>query len=92
MISQINVNKLFNFSDSDLASCVGWTGNNELFSIGDDKKIMLWSGEGDFLSLVNTFDPTQNDDVYVTDMQWLPVAPGSKQFSDVYCVAATDGV
>jgi hypothetical protein len=55
-------------------------------------KIMRWSGEGDFLNVVNTFDPNQNREIYVTDMQWLPVAPGSKQSSDVFCIGGSDGI
>ncbi|KAL2911875.1 hypothetical protein HK105_208658 [Polyrhizophydium stewartii] len=86
---------------TDIVTSVGWTSNNELYSVGDDKKIHRWSGEGEFLGVLATFEPTQpksgaKDDTqhstYVTDIHWFPAAPGKGQsVSDVYAVGATDG-
>ncbi|KAI8802527.1 WD40-repeat-containing domain protein [Cladochytrium replicatum] len=38
---------------TDIVSCVGWTGNNELFSCGDDRKIHRWSSDGEHLGSLN---------------------------------------
>jgi intraflagellar transport protein 80 len=76
-----------------LVSCVGWTSNNELFSISDDKQILRWSGDGDLLGTVSKFDiPSKEQSVFATDMAWSPVAPGKGQNSaDTFVVAASDG-
>jgi intraflagellar transport protein 80 len=75
---------------------VGWTGNNELYSISDDKQIIKWSGEGDFIQTVSKFEPnaTKKDSlsVFVTDLAWIPVAPGKGQgTAEIFVVGATDG-
>jgi intraflagellar transport protein 80 len=65
-----------------------------------------WSGDGDFVGSVKLaiFDtpeqqtkqtPSNNTppaNVYVTDMQWVPLTPGKGQVaSDSYIAGATDG-
>lgn len=77
-------------------SCVGWTSNNELYSISDDKKINRWSGDGDLLGLVTKFDPSskanESANVCATQLQWLPSAPGKGQtIADMFVVGGTDG-
>ncbi|KAJ3314721.1 Intraflagellar transport protein 80 [Boothiomyces sp. JEL0838] len=81
--------------DSDVVSCVGWTSNNELYSISDDKKINRWSGDGDLLGLVTKFDPSskanESANVCATQLQWLPSAPGKGQtIADMFVVGGTD--
>ncbi|OAJ40437.1 hypothetical protein BDEG_24171 [Batrachochytrium dendrobatidis JEL423] len=80
---------------TDIVTCVGWTSNNELYSVSDDRKIMKWSGDGDSLGILTTFEPAQEDTLppaYITDMHWFPIAPKKGQSSsDIYVVGATDG-
>jgi len=35
---------------TDIVNSVGWIGNNELYSCGDDQKILQWSGEGEYIN------------------------------------------
>ncbi|KAJ3020204.1 Intraflagellar transport protein 80 [Thoreauomyces humboldtii] len=78
--------------DTDIVTCLGWTSNNELFSIGDDRKIFRWSGDGDPLGPVPTllFDSPKSD-VDATEMHWVPVAPGKGQTAEVFALGGTDG-
>ncbi|KAJ2996367.1 Intraflagellar transport protein 80 [Globomyces sp. JEL0801] len=83
---------------TDLVTCVGWTQDNELYSVSDDKTILKWSGDGDLLSTVTTFNPSgklvDDDDpkVSVTDLKWFPASPGKGQMSaDTFVVGGTDG-
>ncbi|KAI9344345.1 WD40-repeat-containing domain protein [Obelidium mucronatum] len=89
---------------SDIVSCVGWTGNNELYSCGDDQRMHRWNGDGDYIGQASCaiFDnvPSKHSNpglnlppVYVTDIQWFPQAPGKGQnaASEMYAAAGTDG-
>ncbi|KAJ3125807.1 Intraflagellar transport protein 80 [Nowakowskiella sp. JEL0407] len=49
--------KLFTPSSNkhdDIVACVGWIGNNELFSCGDDKKILKWNSDAETLGQLST--------------------------------------
>lgn len=80
---------------TEFVSCVGWTSDNELFSVADDKSILRWSGDGELLASVGNFDPksAENDaTVYATDLKWFPPPPGKGQtVADTYVVGGTDG-
>ncbi|TPX54497.1 hypothetical protein PhCBS80983_g05895 [Powellomyces hirtus] len=83
---------------TDIVTSVGWTSNNELFSIGDDRKILRWSGDGDSLGGVTTtlFDKPKNGstaEVDATEMHWVPVAPGKggQVGAEVFALGGTDG-
>ncbi|KAI8852661.1 WD40-repeat-containing domain protein [Chytridium lagenaria] len=99
-VHQENQNK-----HTDTVTCVGWTGNNELFSCGDDRKLHKWTGDGEFIGAVpaaifdspppaskqanNVSTPSPS---YVSDLQWLPTAPGKGQtVADLYAAGGTDG-
>lgn len=77
-------------------SCVGWTSDNEVFSIADDKSILRWSADGELLGTVGTFDPqvpgSEEVTVFATDMKWFPPPPGKGQtVADTYVVGGTNG-
>ncbi|KAI8586701.1 WD40-repeat-containing domain protein [Geranomyces variabilis] len=83
---------------TDLVTSVGWTSNTELFSIGDDRKIYRWSGDGDFLGAVPTplFDAPPKPGATspdATEMHWVPVAPGKggQAGAEVFALGGTDG-
>ncbi|ORY48676.1 WD40 repeat-like protein [Rhizoclosmatium globosum] len=88
---------------SDIVSCVGWTGNNELYSCGDDQRMHRWNGDGDYIgqatcAIFDTHSKHSNPNlnappVYITDIQWFPQAPGKGQnvASEMYAAAGTDG-
>ncbi|KAI8926289.1 WD40-repeat-containing domain protein [Entophlyctis helioformis] len=86
---------------TDIVNCVGWTSNNELYSFSDDRKVLRWSGDGEPLGTLMTFDPPPSKNlpagetpapVYITANHWFPSAPGKGQSSsDVYAVGGTDG-
>lgn len=74
---------------SELASCVGWVTPDEVFSSSDDHAILKSNLLNEETSKVCTLP----NDVYPTDMHWLPKVGGSKKQagSDVFSMAATDG-
>ncbi|KAI8620753.1 WD40-repeat-containing domain protein [Chytriomyces sp. MP71] len=90
---------------SDIVSCVGWTGNNELFSCGDDQRMQRWNGDGDYIGQASCaiFDGSNPKSsiagnlnappVFITDIHWFPMAPGKGQntVSEMYAAAGTDG-
>ncbi|TPX40936.1 hypothetical protein SeLEV6574_g06329 [Synchytrium endobioticum] len=89
---------------SDIVSCVGWSGSNELYSCGDDRKLLSWSADGDFLgqvpaSLFNAQLMKGGADgigdagpLYITEFQWFPPTPGKGQSTvDSFVAAGSDG-
>ncbi len=91
------MNVLTLYLDKEMVASVGWTGNNELFSIGDDKSILRWSGEGEFLGNISLIDPNNknsdnNTTFYITDMKWFPPPPGKGQtVADTFVAGGSDG-
>lgn len=56
----------------------------------DDNKILKWSGDGDYLGEAFQFHAAPN--VYITELQWAPSAPGrGQQVSETMILGATDG-
>ncbi|KAI9009520.1 WD40-repeat-containing domain protein [Gaertneriomyces semiglobifer] len=81
----------------DIVTTVGWSGNNELYSFGDDNQILRWSSDGECLGQVSTsiYDKgTPDMPISITEISWFPIAPGKTMYSaaaDVFAAAATDG-
>ncbi|CAM1296321.1 IFT80 (predicted) [Pycnogonum litorale] len=80
---------------SELVSCVGWSGTDELYSCGEDHVILCWSQiKSDTTKVTDLYN-----DLYPTDMHWFPksVAGGgaaSKKLSsssDLFVLTAADG-
>ncbi|KAJ3086032.1 Intraflagellar transport protein 80 [Quaeritorhiza haematococci] len=71
--------KSSHLKDTDIVSCVGWTGNNELYSFGDDRKIFRWSGDGEFLGPISTvlFDVGASSPTKANASGTTPTSAGS---------------
>ncbi|KAI8818239.1 WD40-repeat-containing domain protein [Fimicolochytrium jonesii] len=80
----------------DIVTSVNWTGNNELFSIGDDRQVLRWSGDGDFVgqqSLAVFDGQTSGQEVHASEIHWVPAAPGKggQTTAESFALAGTDG-
>ena len=67
---------------TEIVSCVGWSGTNDVWSISDDNTIWKWDAQG---------EPEQkimDIDFNVLAMDWYPNAKGS---NEVLAVACADG-
>ena len=42
---------------------MGWTSNNELYTVADDKLLLNWSGDGALLGTVGKFEPKLDGNV-----------------------------
>ena len=78
----------FGSIDKDVCTTVGWSrGENQLYSIADDKQIWRWNLNGEPLGKLCDLD------VFITDMHWFPSY--SKKLatsaSDVFAVSCADG-
>ncbi|KAK9814722.1 hypothetical protein WJX72_010508 [[Myrmecia] bisecta] len=71
----------------ELASAVGWSISNELFSTSDDHTIHSWKASGEHSGQVCSLD------AYSTDLHWYPCASRRQQggATDVLAVSCTDG-
>lgn len=76
-------NRIYFLSDSDLVTSAGWTLTNTLFTVSDDKTILSWSIDGEYLSKVCDID------TYATDFHWL-TASGAAD-SELFALASSDG-
>jgi len=74
---------------TELASCVGWTSPDEVFSAGDDHQILKWN----LLTNESSVIAKLHDDVFPTSMHWFPKVGASKKgnASDVFALSSTDG-
>ncbi|KAJ3051223.1 Intraflagellar transport protein 80 [Rhizophlyctis rosea] len=98
---KLKINQDDTHRHKDIVTCVAWIDNNELYSCGDDRQMLRWSGDGELLGPVATtlFNPPPVKSgteppppVYVTEIHWFPAAPGKGQTgTDVYVVGGTDG-
>ena len=73
----------------DLVSCVGWTSAEEVYSGGDDHKILKWNRvTGEASTLVKL--PA---DLFPLDMHWFPRSGGGakQKGSDIFVLTSTDG-
>jgi hypothetical protein len=75
---------------TDLVSCCGWTTADELYSGGDDHKILRWS----LTNNETTKAVTLPNDFYPLDMHWFPKGStgGNKKGSDLFVLTSTDGM
>ena len=74
---------------TELASCVGWSSPDELFSGGDDHQLFRWNLlNNETVSLAKL-----PEDVFPTDMDWFPKAPGASKKGglDLFVLCTTDG-
>lgn len=73
----------------DLVSCVGWTAADELYSCGDDHKVLKWNLMSDETSEVTALP----DEIFPTDVHWFPKSIGTKKQpqTDIFVLTATDG-
>ena len=75
---------------TELVSCIGWTTAEEAFSAADDHQILKWN----LVNFESSVLVKLPDDVFPTDMHWLPkaTAGAKKQVgSDLFALGSTDG-
>ena len=77
---------------SELVSSVCWTSPDEVYSAGDDHQVLKWNLLNNESSIIAKLP----DEVYPTDMRWLPRSGGSgvktaANASDVFALSSTDG-
>jgi len=64
---------------TDIVNSVGWIGNNELYSCGDDQKILQWSGEGEYINEAPNGIIDLNDQSKSINSSLNKLSSGSKQ-------------
>lgn len=64
---------------SDIVGAVGWSNNNELFSVSDDQTVWKWDVNGEPESKVMDVEG------YVICMDWFPTAKGSNELVALGC-------
>jgi intraflagellar transport protein 80 len=67
-----------------MATALGWTPANELFTCSDDKSIWKWNIDGEPLDQITTLG-----DTFVTDLDWFPTRRGAG--TEFFVVGCTDG-
>jgi hypothetical protein len=85
---------------ADCVSCLGWSGNNELLTFGDDRNVLKFSAEGELSKFqTNLFDtPTvkpgsdSNPSLYVTEMHWFPSTGKAQANSEIFVLGGSDGL
>jgi hypothetical protein len=71
-----------------MITCVGWNGNNLLYSVSE-KNIVGWNSDGIEIENQSHFKDNQ---VFITDMSWFPITPGKGQTNaNTFVIGATDG-
>jgi intraflagellar transport protein 80 len=70
-----------------VCTAVGWSSSNELYSVSDDKTVLKWSVNGDFLGKVMDLDG------FVTDMHWFPShsKKNASLSTDIFILGYADG-
>ena len=66
-----------------MATSLGWTPSNELFTASDDKTVWKWNVDGEPLDQVCALD------VFITDFDWFPTRRGAG--NEFFVVGCTDG-
>jgi WD40 repeat protein len=66
----------------EIASAVCWAPNNQLFSLSDDKTVLIWDINGEY---INKF---QDLDTYCTALEW---GPSLKSGNDALCLGTSNG-
>ncbi|KAL6635901.1 hypothetical protein U3516DRAFT_732836 [Neocallimastix sp. 'constans'] len=75
---------------TDIVNSVGWIGNNELYSSGDDQKILQWSGEdlNDQISKSISASLNKLSSNKQKKIQWFPIK--GKAGTEIYAIGLTD--
>lgn len=69
-------------------TCIGWSSAEEVYSAGEDNKLLSWSVSNNESSKVTAF----NSDLFPTSLHFLPRASGSLgKYGDLILLTATDG-
>jgi WD40 repeat protein len=69
-------------SHQDVISSVCWAPNNQLYTLSDDKTILTWDINGEYM---NKF---QDLEVFCTAMEW---GPGLKSGNDAVAIGTSEG-
>lgn len=84
---------------ADCATCIGWAGNNELLTFGDDRQILRFTADSEPLSPFQTalFDQKnqqgeQASPLFATEVDWFPLVGKAQASSEVFAVGGTDGL
>ncbi|KAF5282730.1 hypothetical protein FQR65_LT02727 [Abscondita terminalis] len=69
-------------------TCVGWSSTEEVYSAGEDNKLLSWSVSNNESAKVTDF----NSDLYPTSLHFLPRASGSLgKYGDLILLTSSDG-
>uniref|UniRef100_A0A1A8F3D9 Intraflagellar transport 80 homolog n=2 Tax=Nothobranchius korthausae TaxID=1143690 RepID=A0A1A8F3D9_9TELE len=73
----------------ELASCVGWTTADELYSCSEDHQILKWNLLNNETSLVIRLP----EDIYPIELHWFPKTVGGKKQiqAEIFVLTSTDG-
>uniref|UniRef100_A0A1A8JRP5 Intraflagellar transport 80 homolog n=1 Tax=Nothobranchius kuhntae TaxID=321403 RepID=A0A1A8JRP5_NOTKU len=73
----------------ELASCVGWTTADELYSCSEDHQILKWNLLNNETSLVIRLP----EDIYPIELHWFPKTIGGKKQvqAEIFVLTSTDG-
>ncbi|KAJ3393213.1 Intraflagellar transport protein 80 [Lobulomyces angularis] len=94
-LSKIKINSYI--KHTECTTSIGWSGNSELYSVGDDQKILKWSSDGELLAPFQTslFDKSgdpNSPSLFLTELHWFPATPGKSQTnSEIFVVGGSDG-
>jgi intraflagellar transport protein 80 len=69
-------------SHSEVVSAICWAGNNQLFSVSDDKTILIWDINGEYVGKFLDLD------IFCTSMEW---GPSLKSGNDAMALGTSDG-
>lgn len=69
-------------SHQDVVSAVCWAPNNQLYSLSDDKTILMWDINGEYVGKFLDLDS------YCTAMEW---GPSLKSGNDAMAIGTSDG-
>ena len=72
---------------SELVSCVGWSSPDDVYSVGDDHKILRWNLVSAETQKVAELPP----DFYPTDLHWLPRSSGGGKKNETFLISSADG-
>ena len=66
----------------EIVSSISWSPFNQLFSLSDDKTILTWDSNGEYLNKFLDLD------VFCTAIEW---GPNLKSSNDVLCIGTCNG-
>jgi intraflagellar transport protein 80 len=86
---------------TDCVSCLGWSGNNELLTFGDDRKVSHFAADAEPLPKLQTnlFDTPAvkpgseaPPSLHVTEMHWFPSTGKAQANSEIFVLGGSDGI